>query len=231
MARGIIYVMTTVVPGLIKIGKTGSSNYEKRMYNLEHNGYFNVAGLQRRFAIEVEDYDEKERLLDEIFSKSQVPDSELFAMDVDLVIKLLASFEGTQVYPKTETKEQSFVEATISHDEHEAARVIPDGEYHMSRKIKRADNKTFTARMVVHDGTFVIPKGERVCTVEGAGLDDAVRQKRDECTNAEGLVTQDAVFRHPSPAGSFIIGGSCGGWVTWKNASGDFIDIYRPHAR
>lgn len=35
--------MTTVVPGLVKIGKTGSENFEARMYNLERNGYSNVA--------------------------------------------------------------------------------------------------------------------------------------------------------------------------------------------
>lgn len=38
MARGIIYVMATVVPGLIKIGKTGLDNFDKRMYSLERNG-------------------------------------------------------------------------------------------------------------------------------------------------------------------------------------------------
>ena len=70
MAKGIIYVMTTVVPGLIKIGKTGIENFESRMYQLERNGYFNVVGLKRKFAIEVEDYDEKEKLLDEIFAKA-----------------------------------------------------------------------------------------------------------------------------------------------------------------
>ena len=55
--------METVVPGLIKIGKTGSENFEQRMYSLERNGYNNVVGLKRRFAIEVEDYDAKEALL------------------------------------------------------------------------------------------------------------------------------------------------------------------------
>ena len=94
MAKGIIYAMTTVVPGLVKIGKTGCGNFGQRMYNLERNGYFNVVGLKRRFAIEVEDYDEKEALLDEIFSKSRVPGSELFALDIDLVIQLLSSLEG-----------------------------------------------------------------------------------------------------------------------------------------
>ena len=63
MAKGIIYCMTTIVPGLIKIGKTGSSNFDQRMYTLEHNGYSNVVGLKRNFAIEVEDYDEKEEII------------------------------------------------------------------------------------------------------------------------------------------------------------------------
>lgn len=39
MSRGIIYVMTTVVDGLVKIGKTGCDNFEQRMTYLENNGY------------------------------------------------------------------------------------------------------------------------------------------------------------------------------------------------
>ena len=69
MARGIIYVMTTVVPGLIKIGKIDVKNFNNRMYGLELHGYANVKGLSREFAIELDDYDEKEKLLHEIFSK------------------------------------------------------------------------------------------------------------------------------------------------------------------
>ena len=56
------------------------------MYNLERHGYSNVVGLKRRFAIEVDDYSEKETLLDDIFSKSRVPNTELFALDIDLVV-------------------------------------------------------------------------------------------------------------------------------------------------
>ena len=67
--------METVVPGLIKIGKTGSENFEQRMYSLERNGYNNVVGLKRRFAIEVEDYDAKEALLDSLFDKSRLQNS------------------------------------------------------------------------------------------------------------------------------------------------------------
>lgn len=75
MSKGIIYIMTTAVPGLIKIGKTGSANFEQRMYNFEHDGYRNVTALKRSFAIEVDDYDEKEAMLHIIFEKNRVSDT------------------------------------------------------------------------------------------------------------------------------------------------------------
>ena len=76
MARGVIYCMTTIVDGLVKIGKTRKENFEQRMYNLEHNGYVQIVGLKRRFAIEVEDYDEKETLIQEIIRKSNIENTE-----------------------------------------------------------------------------------------------------------------------------------------------------------
>lgn len=99
MAKGVIYIMTTIVPSLIKIGKAETDNFERRMYTLENRGY-----LKRRFAIEVENCDEKETLLYKIFSRSRIPDTELFALDVDIAVQLLSSFEGRQIFPKTETK-------------------------------------------------------------------------------------------------------------------------------
>ncbi len=106
--KGIIYIMTTAVSGLIKIGQTGISNYQERMRNLEANGYYNVVGLKRFFAIELEDYEDKENLLKEIFSKHQVGDSELFALDFELVKQLLLSFDGKVIFPKDIDREKEF---------------------------------------------------------------------------------------------------------------------------
>lgn len=114
MANGIIYLMTTAVDGLIKIGKT--DNFEKRMGELERNGYHNVAGLKRAFAIKVQNYDQKEEMLHNIFSKSQVGNSELFTLDVDLAIQVLSSLDGDIVYPK-ENKQEIFIEATDAVEE------------------------------------------------------------------------------------------------------------------
>ena len=108
MSKGIIYIMTTAVSGLIKIGKSQTKQWPERMRFLENNGYYNVSGLKRQFAIEVDDYDEKERLIHEVFSKHRVADSELFALDLELVNQLLLAFDGTIIYPEHANKEESF---------------------------------------------------------------------------------------------------------------------------
>ena len=110
MRRGIIYVMTTAVSWLIKIGQTETRQFEERMRNLESNGYYNVVGLKRYFAIEVEDYEEKERLIHEIFDRHRVGGSELFALDKEMVKQLLLCFEGRVIYPENVNQEKEFEE-------------------------------------------------------------------------------------------------------------------------
>jgi len=106
--------MTTAVSGLIKIGQTGTANFQERMRFLEANGYWNVSSLKRFFAIELEDYKDKENLLKEIFNKHRVGDSELFALDYDLVRQLLLSFEGKVIYPRDINKEKEFDEVSMA---------------------------------------------------------------------------------------------------------------------
>ena len=107
MSKGIIYATTTSMTGLIKIGKTQTSQFENRMSTLEQNGYWNVNGLKRFFAVEVDDYDEKEKLLHTVFSKSQVANSELFALDKELAKAMLMSFDGKVIFPYSNEKEKT----------------------------------------------------------------------------------------------------------------------------
>ena len=222
MPRGIIYVMTTVVPGLVKIGKTGCQNFEQRMYNLERNGYFNVVGLQRHFAIEVDDYDAKEELLDDIFSKSRVPGSELFALDIDLVVQLLSSFEGRQIYPKTRSKDAVFDQATEERSIKSDWSRIPDGTYHMSRKVKGVGN--IQAQMTVKDGLFTVKAGAR-CLDQKPG--QWVPEARRNAPIVDGLLTRDVVCASPSTAGYVVLARSCNGWTAWHDESGKPINRYR----
>ena len=221
MAKGVIYVMTTVVPGLIKIGKTRTENFESRMYGLERNGYFNVVGLKRKFAIEVDDYDEKEVLLDEIFSKSQVPNSELFALDADLVVQLLSSFEGRQIYPETASKEEVFAVATSEHQLKADWQRIPDGDYYFEQTIKGYG--IITATMSVEDGTFIVRKGCTCLPTKEGWMPEA----RKNAPIKNNILQDDVVTNSPSTAGWIVLGHATNGWHIWKDSNGNPIDIYR----
>lgn len=222
MAKGIIYVMETVVPGLVKIGKTGTGIFEGRMYSPERNGYFNVVGLKRRFAIEVEGYDEKEALFDEIFSKARVPNSELFALDIDLVIQLLASFDGEQVYSETETREESFDLATEQRHMRDDWFTVPDGTYRL--KQSRKGKGKAVAEMVVEDGAFIVKAGAKCLPVN-----DGVwaPEPRRTAPTVDGVLQVDVVTKSPSTAGWIVLGCSNNGWHVWKDGSGKTLDEYR----
>lgn len=226
MSRGILYVMTTVVPGLVKIGKTGSGNFEQRMYNLERNGYFNVVGLKRRFAIEVEDYDEKEVLLDEIFSKSRVPGSEFFALDVGLVTQLLSSLEGTQIYPATETKEEVFDRATEERHVKDDWALVPNGIYHL-RKKDRAHGLV-EAEMEVKDGSFIVKAGCRCLPVKDGAWSPEARKR---APIVDGILESDYETNAPSTAAWVVLGHAANGWVVWHDSQNKPIDRYRKGKR
>lgn len=219
MPKGIIYVMTTIVPGLIKIGKTGTDSFEKRMYNLEHNGYSNVTGLKRHFAIEVDDYDEKETLLDDIFSKSRVENTELFALDINLVVQLLSSFEGTQIYPKDTTKEEIFDEAANKR----SVGLLPEGEYYFERKTW---GETTKGTMCSRDGKLIVKKGSIICPVESSNIAE-VKIARANAKIKNNVLQEDVEVSSPSYAAKFICGTSCNGWTEWKTKDGKRIDAFR----
>lgn len=226
MAKGIIYIMTTVVPGLIKIGKTGSSQFEVRMHELEHNGYRNVTGLKRSFAIEVNDYDEKEKLLHVIFEKSQVSDTELFAVDINIAIQLLSSFDGKMIYPISETKDEVFDEAA----DNSKSKLIPNGTYTFERKKKSENNKTIKATAVIQNGFWTLLKGSVLGIVENAGVSKKAKQARNNMQiDKNGKLLEDYELGEcaPSFAGDVVMNASVDGWTEWKNKDGKPVDIYR----
>lgn len=226
MGKGIIYIMTSIVPGLIKIGKTNSNNFEQRMYNLEHNGYSNVTGFKRVFAIEVDNYDEKEKMLHNIFEKSRVADTELFALDVNLVTELLSSFAGTIIFPKTETREEIFDTAT----ENIKSKLIPNGRYKFEKKKKSDNNKIVKATAEVKNGNWKLLKGSVLGISEDAGVSQKAKSIREKLPlDNNGKLLEDVELGECSPSfvGSVVLNQSNDGWTDWKNKTGQPIDIYR----
>lgn len=221
MARGIIYLMTTVVSGLIKIGKTGNDQFENRMRFLENNGYANITGLKRAFAIEVDGYDEKEKLIHDIFSKSRIVGTELFALDIEIAKSLLSSLDGKQIYPKNKSKKEVFKEATEEMKLKTEEGFVPDGEYVLNRNIKGFGK--VEGKASVKNGIFTVLKGS-ICGNVGKGYIPSIRKNAKIKDN---ILQEDIVCMNPSSAGWIVIGKSNNGWVEWKDLQGASIEKYR----
>lgn len=217
MARGVLYIMTTVVTGLIKIGKTQTAQFDNRMYQLESNGYKNVTGLKKHFAIEVDDYDEKETMLHNILDRSRVPNTELFAMDVDLAVSLLSALEGTQIYPAptVQPKSQVFTQAAES----VSSSGLPDGTYYLERKVKSI-NKTIKATMNYSNGKYVVLAGSDFCPTEADSIPDTIKNRRKKSKKHAGKLSTNETFDSASYAAIFILGHFENGLRRWKDASG-----------
>ena len=222
MAKGIIYLMNTCVDGLVKIGRTGVDNFEHRMAILESNGYRRISVLTREFAIEVEDYEEKEKLLHELFSKSRVGNSELFSIDINLVKQLMSSLEGKVIYPKDEKKEEIFVQATEVVEVKKG--IIPEGRYYLKTKVKGLDYLP-EAVLVVEEGKFFIEAGAKLSTISKITVKGWILKRNSVKMN--GCITEERIeCDSPSMAAAIVCGHNKNGWHAWKNSKGEEIDVY-----
>lgn len=233
--KGILYLMTTSQPGVIKIGKTEEHQFEKRMKNLEQNGYRQFNGLCRQFAILVDDYDSKERLLHEIFEKSQIADTELFAVKINLVKKLLSAFAGEQIYPKDDVKGSQPRTRNTTNQEpiwirtNKNSGFLPEGLYHTI-------SKKYYGIMEYRNGKYILKKG----TIIPALCDTARRHNssypndRNKLLNLkdnDSIALNDDKIIGDNTSVSFlgflVSGRSTNGWTFWFDDENEPIDKYR----
>ena len=215
--------MITAVDGLIKIGRTGSDTFEQRMYVLEHNGYCNVTGLKRQFAIEVSDYMAKESMIKKLFSRSRLADTELYSLDIQDVILLLSSFDGKQIYPQDETKAEVFKQAIDAAESSE----LPNGEYHLSSIVNTINGKEkVSGTLRVENGILKLLKGTIIAssskiTVKG------YNRVREEASKNGNILIEDIRCDSVSMAAAIVCGSNQNGWDKWKDNNNKKINIFR----
>ena len=159
-------------------------------------------------------------------SKSRLADTELFATDINIVIQLLSSFDGRMIYPVAESKEDAFGEAA----DNSTGKLIPNGKYTFKRKKASDNNKLVKATAVVQNGSWTLLKGSVLGVTENPGMSKKARKVRANMSlDANGKLLEDVDLGECSPsfAGAVIMNASNDGWLDWKNADGDAVDIYR----
>lgn len=109
----------------------------------------------------------------------------------------------------------------------ENRKLIPNGIYTLSRKIKRQNNATFNGKMKVEDGKFILLTGSEIVPDTTPGLLPSIEELRNNTLIENGILQEDVIMDSPSACGEFVIGGSCNGWKNWKNSKNEPINIYR----
>lgn len=220
--KGIVYVMEARdTEGLVKIGKCQIDQFESRMYNIERHGYCNIP-LKRRFAILVNNYSRKEDLAHEVFKGCQLGKTELFALDVNLAIKLLSSFEGKQIYPQNESKEEIFSEAADATE----TTLVPPGFYKYEMKSQKDKEKYFGVLEVTEERKLLLKSGSKLAPLLESGSKTWI-ETRKNLILVDGKTTSDVLCTSVSEAANFVTGHRKNGWRAWKNQNGEYIDIYR----
>lgn len=218
--KGIIYVCSTIIPGLIKIGKAESDRFEERMRFLESNGYRNCTGLKRQFAIEVDDYDQAEKDVDEIFKAHQVGNTELFACNIDKVIKALSRFNGKIIFPVNETKEEIVEKA----NEGIASSELPEGDYTF-----KSERKGYEGIMRVENGILTLLAGAKLAPLSTKAQNASPNWVATRMEMGIGAceLSKDIDCSSVSEATFYVCGHGQNGWTAWIDKNGKSIDIYR----
>lgn len=226
--------MTTSQPGIVKIGKTQEHRFENRMNQLEQNGYRQFNGLHRKFAILVDDYENKEVLLHKIFAKSKIADTECFAIKINLVKKLLSAFAGEQIYPKDDAEglqsriqntNQSFRKIKINKN----FGFLPEGLYHTISKKYYGIMEYKNRKYILKNGTVIPPLcdgARRHNTKYSMNRKKLLNLKDDDSI----ILNKDLVigkYTSVSFLGFLVSGQSTNGWTFWFDDKNEPIDKYR----
>ncbi len=137
---------------------------------------------------------------------------------------MLSSLEGTQIFPKSITKEESFNTATDELQEgidNSNRHLVPDGKYYIFHKSN--GDQIAKATMQIDNGKFIVLKGSRCLPCDK----DWMLEPRRTAIIENGILTNNVVCNSPSTAGWVVLGNANNGGLTWRTKDGKSINIFR----
>ncbi|WP_449619659.1 GIY-YIG nuclease family protein [Robertmurraya sp. Marseille-Q9965] len=91
---------------------------------------------------------------------------------------------------------------------------------HLKRKSKKSGNTTDAQCKQTNEG-FVVLKGSLIETIDSDSLPQVIKDiRRKALIDENGILQEEILFRSPSYAAAFVIGGSANGLTEWKTEAG-----------
>ncbi len=89
------------------------------------------------------------------------------------------------------------------------------------KRNSRKSGKLIEASCKQTNEGFVVLKGSRIETIDSDSIPTGIKERRQKAKiDANGILQEDILFRSPSYAAAFVIGGHANGLTEWKTQDG-----------
>ena len=223
MAKGIIYLMSTSLPGVTMIGNVPVSDYVAEIEKLNEAEYAGLTNFSLIYSSLMEGYTQRCAMIRNLILHRRIGETNLYTVEAGILTQLLSSMTGEQIYPappKTEDITETLRNATIEGGRKENWGKVPAGTYFLSENRRLLGH--IDAAMYVEKGMFVVKAGSQC--FPSIGLAPKIRER---AVIESGVLREDVVCRSPSAAASLVMGRNFNGWLAWKDINDIPINVYR----
>ncbi len=121
---------------------------------------------------------------------------------------------GTLGYPVFEPLRKP----TVADDE--VAAQTPEIPILYLKRKSRKSNQVIKAQCQQTLEGFVVLAGSQIEVIDSDSISETVQKRRQQAKISAGILQKDELFKSPSYAAGFVIGGSVNGLTVWKTADG-----------
>lgn len=126
--------------------------------------------------------------------------------------KIIMGTLGHKVFEPLD--EVAKITATIEPNEHKELVL------YMKRKSRKSGHIIEASCKQTNEG-FVVMAGSHIETIDSESIPSAIKKTRETSNiDAHGILQENVLFRSPSYAAAFVIGGHANGLIEWKSANG-----------
>ena len=88
------------------------------------------------------------------------------------------------------------------------------------RRKSRKSGQVIEANCKRTNEGFVVLQGSHIETIDSESIPPGIKERRQKAKIENGILQEDILFRSPSYAAAFVIGGHVNGLTEWKTKDG-----------